>query len=248
MYAPVYLSRVIQKCRHQVVGITALSAAGRQGWIKYIQQRLKMYGLREFLRAVFLYVGCRLRSLLPASAFSDRLFSVRQVASRYNIPTYPCDNVNDPSYIERLKQLEPDLIVSIAANQRFEGRLLNTPRLACLNIHSALLPKYRGMDGLFWALAHGDSEVGVTVHLMNEAFDAGDIIAQQATAVAENDTLHSLYFKVMEIGSSLLAGVVEDFASCTVSTTPNDLASGSYFSAPTPEAVRQFRKLGRRFF
>jgi methionyl-tRNA formyltransferase len=202
----------------------------------------------DFVKAVSLYGISRLMNYWPLRESDNRFYSVTRLAAYYSIPLYPCSNINEKEYTCRLGELDIDIILSVAANQRFKRELLDVPRLACLNVHSALLPKYRGLDGIFWALAHGETQVGVTVHLMNEDFDDGAIVGQQPFEVSPNDTLHSLYFKAIEIGSTLLSQVLDQFDSGTVHRKTNDIAEGSYFSWPNGEAARRFRAQGRRFF
>ena len=248
VYTPVYLAKIIQKSSHSIVGITALSPSGHIGWVNLAKQRLDVYGPVDFMKAVSLYGFSRLMSYWPIGKSGNRFYSVARLAAYYSIPLYPCSNINAKEYICRLRELDIDIVLSVAANQRFKRELLDVPRLACLNVHSALLPKYRGLDGIFWALVHGETQVGVTVHLMNEDFDDGAIVGQQPFEVSPNDTLHSLYFKAIEVGSTLLSQVLDQFDSGTVLTKTNDIAEGSYFSWPNGEAARRFRAQGRRFF
>jgi methionyl-tRNA formyltransferase len=248
VYTPVYLANTIQKSRHSVVGITALPPSGQIGWVNLAKQRLEVYGPLDFIKAVSLYGFSKLMSYWPIRKSSNRFYSVAQVAAYYSIPLYPSSNINAKEYIYSLRELDIDIVLSVAANQRFKRELLDVPRLACLNVHSALLPKYRGLDGIFWALVHGETQVGVTVHLMNEDFDDGAIVGQQPFDVSPNDTLHSLYFKAIEMGSTLLSQALDQFDSGTVLTKTNDIAEGDYFSWPDREAARRFRAHGRRFF
>ena len=248
VYAPVYVSKIIERTHQHVIGITAVSPTGKKSWVQFLRDRFSIYGFRDFVRAAMLFSRCRLQSFLPSTMRNGHDYSIAQVAARHNIDIYPSSDINAPGYLDLLDELDIDIVVSVAVPQLFRGRLLNIPRIACLNVHSALLPKYRGVDGLFWALLHEESEVGVTVHLMNEAFDAGDIVAQQAFDVSETDTLHMLYQRAIDVGATLIARTLDDFASSTVKYQPNDVAAGSYFSAPTPEAAKRFLRLGRRFF
>lgn len=248
VYTPVYIQKIIQKTPHSIVGITALSPSGNTGWIKLAKQRLNTYGLLDFIKAVSLFGFYKLRSYWPIKKVQGRFYSVNQLAAHYSIKLFPHSNINTKDYIRQLKDLNIDILLSVAANQRFKRNLLEVPRLACLNVHSALLPKYRGLDGLFWALVHGETEVGVTVHIMNENFDDGSIVGQQAFTVNSDDTLHRLYFKAIEAGSTLISQVMDQYASGTVSKKPNNKEEGSYFSWPDRESARCFRNNGFRFF
>lgn len=110
------------------------------------------------------------------------------------------------------------------------------------------MPKYRGLDGLFWALVHGETTVGVTAHRMTAGFDEGEILGQAPFVVPPDATLHDLYLEAIRQGASLLARVLDELATGASRGRANDVAAGSYFSAPTPEAVREFRRRGKRFF
>ncbi len=248
VYAPVYVARLIQKVRHEIVGITALPLGGRKGWLGLAGQRLAIYGPRDFLRAAWLFTRCRTLGAIPIRRGSRRDYSVLRLARRHSIPIYSSEDVNSKSFVERVKTLNVDILLSVAANQIFRRALLSTPRLACLNVHSSLLPKYRGVDGLFWALAHGETRVGVTVHLMTEGIDDGAIVCQEPMDVVPTDTLHSLYYKAIDLGSDLVAHALDLFEDGHVVTTRNELSAGSYYSWPTRAAAKQFRRHGRRFF
>lgn len=248
VYTPVYIQKIIQKTSHSIVGITALSPSGNTGWISLAKQRLNTYGLVDFIKAVTLFGFYKLKDYWPIKRASGRFYSVGQLAAHHSIKLFPHSNINDKEYIRQLGNLNIDILLSVAANQRFKRDLLGIPRLECLNVHSALLPNYRGLDGLFWALVHGETEVGVTVHIMNEAFDDGSIVGQQAFTVDSDDTLHRLYFKAIEIGSTLISQVLDQYASGTVSKKPNNKDEGSYFSWPDRESARRFRDNGYRFF
>ena len=100
----------------------------------------------------------------------------------------------------------------------------------------------------FWVLANGERVTGTTVHFMNEAIDAGDIIVQERFNITGEDTLHSLVCRTkIEIGPRLLLEAISRIEAGTVEARPMDLASGSYFSFPDRDAVARFRGHGRKF-
>jgi methionyl-tRNA formyltransferase len=246
LYAPRYLRRVLGVLRHDVIGAAALAPAGPGGWGALVRQRFAMYGPIDFLRIGARFAARKATRLLPSRTGAEP-HSVDEALRSAGVPRIPCRRVNDPAFVDLLRALEVDVLVSIAANQRFGAALLRAPRVVALNVHSSLLPKYRGLDGLFWALVHGEKEVGVTVHVMSERIDEGDIVAQEAIAVGEDDSLHVLYLKAMDVGARLLADAVDAHAAGRVVRRRNDPAAGSYFSWPTREAARAFRRRGRRF-
>jgi methionyl-tRNA formyltransferase len=236
IYAPRYLAATVEKSRHEFVGVTALAPGGKHGFWGLVRERWRLYGTVDFLRAGKLYVRSRMSG------------TVASVARANGIEMVPCTKVNDPDYIDGLRRREVDVLVSIAANQLFKGDLLAAPRVAAVNLHSALLPSYRGLDGLFWALVHGETTVGVSAHLMTEKFDEGGILGQAPFPVPPKATLHDLYLTAIDQGSTLLAEVLDQLEAGTATPRVNDVDAGSYFSAPTPEAAQEFRRRGNRFF
>lgn len=246
LYAPRYLRRAIARLRHDVVGTAALDPGGARGWGGLLRQRLAMYGPFDFLRIGMRFAVSKAMCLLPRGRGGEPR-SVDEALRDAGVRRVACRSVNDPAFIASLRELEVDVLVSIAANQRFRSALLDVPRVVALNVHSSLLPKYRGLDGLFWALVHGEEEVGVTVHVMSEGIDEGDIVAQEPFCVVPGESLHDLYLRAMDVGSRLLADAVDAYASDRVIRRRNDAAAGSYFSWPTREAARAFRRRGHRF-
>lgn len=246
LYAPRYLRRAIAALEHDIVGVAALDPGGPGGWRGLLRQRLAMYGPLDFLRIGARFAAGRAARLLPRRRGSDPR-SVEEALRDAGVRRVACTSVNEPGFVATLRELEVDVLVSIAANQRFRPALLAVPRVVALNVHSSLLPKYRGLDGLFWALVHGEEEVGVTVHVMSAGIDEGDIVAQEPFRVSPGESLHELYLRAMDIGSRLLAESVDAYAGGKASPRPNDPAAGSYFSWPTREAARTFRRRGHRF-
>jgi len=146
-----------------------------------------------------------------------------------------------------IKDLNPNLLVSIFFNQILSKKLLSISQ-DCINIHPAYLPSYKGISPVFWALANDESYTGVTVHYIDEGIDTGEVIYQKEIPISPNDTEHSLYFKCCEAGTALLLKALMDFESGKVKPVNDKNTEDSYFSLPTKQAVRQFRRNGRKFF
>ena len=136
---------------------------------------------------------------------------------------------------------ERELMLSVSA-----GGGLRVPRLGCINVHSALLPHYRGMLPTFWALAQGERQTGVTVHYMTPGIDGGDIVAQRTIPISPQDTLHSLMRTCKRVAADAVIETVEHLREGSVSTIPNPADEGSYYSFPAREDVRRFKAAGRR--
>ena len=168
-------------------------------------------------------------------------------ARRRGIGIWETDDINGPRFLEDLERLRPDVIVSVAASQVLKKEILSLPARGCINVHGALLPRYRGMLPSFWVLFHDEKETGVTVHYMNERLDDGDIIAQEKVAVAARDTQHTVILKTKRAGAELLLRVLKEMERGEVNVRPNDAARATYFSFPTRDEAREFRRRGKRF-
>ena len=130
--------------------------------------------------------------------------AVRAMMEERCIPIITPYNVNDEESVRAIKGFEPDLIVVIAYGQILKTEILNAPRIACVNVHTSLLPKYRGAAPIQWAIINGEVVTGVTTMFMNEGMDAGDVILQKEVAIDREDTAASLSAKLAIVGADLL--------------------------------------------
>lgn len=174
-------------------------------------------------------------------------YSYKEFARRYNIPLVKFQNINTSSAVRYIREMKPDLIVSIYFRNILQDELLHIPARGCINIHPAMLPFYRGISPVFWALAEGEKNVGVTIHFMEKGIDRGDIIIQRSVAVREKDDEHSLFMRCSSIAIPMLLEKIKEIEDNSLVTTAQK-EDGSYFSLPTKKAVRAFKKRGHRFF
>jgi methionyl-tRNA formyltransferase len=246
-YLPLFMQRMAERRAKDIVAMVILSpASGKGGWRKTIQRHLMLYGWWDFLKQSLRFVTYKLIDRLGWQP-NGRFYSIRRVAHHYNIPIYTPQSINDESFLAQLRGLEPDVVVSSAAPQIFRKGILSLPKHGCINVHSALLPKYRGMLPSFWVLTNGETETGVTVHYMDEKLDNGEILAQRRVSIAPDETQHSLLMKTKTLGAELVLEVLDQIENGTVSPQPNNAEEATYFSFPTPEDVRRFRAQGKRF-
>jgi methionyl-tRNA formyltransferase len=170
--------------------------------------------------------------------------TVTAVTRRFGVPLFETRSINAPSYIEKVKQLSPDVIVSVAAPQLFKKEIIAAARLGCINSHSALLPQNKGMMPVFWAMLKGAKTLGVTIHYINERFDDGDIIMQESVPIG-NESLHELILKTKRISAHLIDTTLRRIADGAVTSAPMP-PGGSYQSFPKPHDVREFRRRGKK--
>ena len=153
---------------------------------------------------------------------------VKEFALAHNIPVFQPESVKDGTALEQIRQLNPELIAVAAYGRILPVDILEYPTYGCINVHSSLLPKYRGSAPIHWAILNGDSESGVTIMHMAKAMDAGDIIAQDATPIDPNETVENLHDRLAQMGAKLLVEVVEQIKNGTATRTPQDESKVTY--------------------
>ncbi len=139
--------------------------------------------------------------------------SVAQAAMELGISLWQPKRVNQGSVLTVLRDLAPDLGVSIAYNQIFGRELLGLPRLGCLNLHAGMLPHYRGRNVINWAIINGERAIGVTAHFMDEGIDTGDVLLQRALPIGWTDSYGDVLCRVTRVIPDLVDEAVGLIAS-----------------------------------
>ena len=147
---------------------------------------------------------------------------VKVCAERLGVPVFQPTKLRDGTALETIRQLDPDLIVVAAYGRILPQEILDYPRLGCINVHSSLLPKYRGAAPIHWAILTGEKETGVTIMHMALALDAGDIIRQRATPIDPDETVEDLHDRLARLGAELLVETVAQLADGTATRTPQE--------------------------
>ncbi|HPM75807.1 MAG TPA: formyltransferase family protein [bacterium] len=252
--APIYLHeflfrffRRLQTTHHQIVGVVVESSLTKP-FFSEVFYRLRLYGPWDFLRTGLMILGNKLWSTLYALGLSKRCASVGNVIREFALPRVKTAGVNSPAFLEFVRSNDVDLVVSVASPVLFKKELLQTPKRGCINYHSALLPRYRGIQPLFWALLNGEPEVGVTVHEMDRKLDNGPILVQQRIPVEAGDTLHSLYWKTFAVGPAALLAALDLLEAGEEKRLPNAAENATYFGHPQPEDTRNLKRQGKRLY
>ena len=145
---------------------------------------------------------------------------VKVCALAHEIPVFQPTKLRDGTALAQIQELAPDLIVVAAYGRILPQEILDYPSLGCINVHSSLLPKYRGSAPIHWAILNGDQESGVTIMKMVLALDAGDILAQRATPIDPDETVEDLHDRLADLGAQLLPETVEKLADGTAVAIP----------------------------
>jgi methionyl-tRNA formyltransferase len=135
--------------------------------------------------------------------------SILTLAAEHGLPVLELESFEDPAFLQRLTEMSPDLITVACFPRRFPRAVLDLPRHGCWNVHPSLLPRHRGPAPLFWAFRDGDTETGVTVHIMDDGIDSGDILLQQAIPIPEGIRGSELERTCAEVGARLLLDAVQ---------------------------------------
>jgi len=137
-------------------------------------------------------------------------------------------------FLERLKELAPDLIVVWSYSMILPPEIIRVPRLGCINLHGGLLPEYRGGHVMQWAIINGESETGVTLHYIDEAIDTGPIIAKSKFPIEIDDDGVSVQQKLQESGATLLSEWWQKIIEQTAPKLLQDDAVAHYYRLLTP--------------
>ncbi len=137
---------------------------------------------------------------------------VKAEALERGLPVITVEDLDDPSFAEELKALEPDLFV-VVAFRILPKHLLEIPKRGSVNLHASLLPKYRGAAPIHWAVMRGEEKTGVSIFFLEENVDTGRIIKQEEVDIGPNETTGDLYHKLKKIGSRVLTEALDDIES-----------------------------------
>jgi len=160
------------------------------------------------------------------------------IAKERGVPIYTPEKVGTPEWVERIAALQPDLILSVYYRSMISTKILGLARLGAFNIHGSLLPKYRGRAPVNWAVLHGESRIGMTLHRMVKAADAGAVVDQEGVKLGPRDTAGEAFLKVLPCARRVLARQIDALLAGTAKETPQDETQATYFGGRTPEDGR----------
>ena len=153
---------------------------------------------------------------------------VKALALERSLPLLQPEKARDPQFLEALRELRPDLICVAAFGQILPLAILELPRFGCLNVHTSLLPKYRGAAPIQWALLNGDTQTGVTIMKMDAGLDTGPILAQESTPISDQDDAESLHNRLATLGARLLARTIPAYLEQRVAPSTQPAIGVSY--------------------
>lgn len=201
------------------------------------------------LRIIFMgtpeLAGASLRALLAAPEFSVvavvtqpdqpkgrglklQASPVKEIALQHELPVLQPTRAREETFIQQLRELSPDLIAVAAYGQILPASILELPRFGCLNVHTSLLPKYRGAAPIQRAILDGEIETGVTIMKMDAGMDTGAILTQKKTPIAPADNSQILHDRLAQIGAALLVRTIPEYIAGKIQPQPQPVEGVSY--------------------
>ena len=157
------------------------------------------------------------------------------LAENAGIPMLRIKNINSPEAMDWIRALEPDVILVIGWTQLLKDELLRMPKLACLGFHASLLPKYRGRAPINWALIHGETVTGNSMITLEPEADTGDVVAQRAIPITDEDDCNTLYQKVGQTEVEMLEEVLPQLQRGIVPRSKQDNSIATVMPKRRPE-------------
>lgn len=153
---------------------------------------------------------------------------VKVLAGKLNLPVLQPLKARDAAFLAELRELKPDLIVVVAYGQILPPAILQLPPHGCLNVHTSLLPKYRGAAPIQWAIADGNAETGVTIMQMDAGLDTGPMLATRRTPILPTDDSQVLHDRLAQLGAELLVETIPAYVAGNIQPQPQPAAGSTY--------------------
>jgi methionyl-tRNA formyltransferase len=240
---------LLEDDRIHVCGVVIQAPLGTSSLARLTRRMLDFYGWAQFIRVGVRFAACKALNAIAVGLFRGRfpgVFSLEHFLLKNRVRILRCADVNDPAFVEHLRSLDLDLIVSVAASRKFGTALLGAARHGCINVHNSKLPKNRGMLPNFWSLYNYETEPvsGMTVHAMNDCLDDGPIVLQEELPLDPAESLDRLIARTKRLNARLVLKAIALYRHGTPPLSPNDRAHATYNAFPTRADVQRFRAKG----
>ncbi|MDC0371975.1 formyltransferase family protein [Flavobacteriaceae bacterium] len=245
---PFYLSKNIEfllenlkKNNHDVISCILLSPSPygrRETFFSKAKKVLNIFGLSFFIYYSLKFIKSKLFDTSVKNVLKLNKVSIELLNK----------SINHNDSLDIIDSYKPDLIISILGNEIFKSKILNLPTHGCINLHSSLLPYYKGVMPSFWVLLKKENYTGVSVFKMDEGIDSGPIISQKRIEITNKTTQKDLISKTKKMGMELIIEAVEKIKSGNIDYINNPTGKGTYFSFPKKSDVKEFLNQGEKFF
>mgnify|MGYP006097168539 CR=1 FL=1 len=236
-----YLLPKLKESGHEVLATILFDVAPfgkKESKVKQLIDTQKVFGSGFTLHYMMRYAKGLFRRNVP-EVMADHNIEVVKLPHR----------VNHPSSIESIKKFNADLLVSLAGNEIFKQPLFDSAKYGVINLHSALLPKYRGLMPSFWVMRNDEEITGVSVFFVDDGIDSGPIIIHKKVPLL-NLSQAELIWELKYRGADAIVEACDLVAKHgkDTPTMENDKRDMTYYSRPSKEDVKAFRSIGKKFF
>lgn len=190
---------------------------------------------------VYFYVGVFLSSFFSKIfGLKQKVYSIRQLSKKFNIPIIKTNEPNNKKIIDLIASYNPDLIITTYFDHVIKKELINLPKFGIINVHTALLPDYKGPFPALWPLVKGEKKLGVTIHYINnENLDVGPILAQEEHPVVKGESVLGADCRLVREGVELAIKTVYDIENgVSRSIDQESFGRGKYYGYPTKEDLK----------
>ena len=229
-----------------LIAVVKIDAAGSLGNQKTLF--MKGFGLIQVGKMGLALLFNEILNVIDALSFFKLglLKSLKSVSVACDSKYKTMKDPNDKSNIDWLASQKVDLVVSFSAPCVFRSELLKLPRFGCINLHCSLLPKYAGLLPSFWTLYEKANAFGATVHKMDDKIDNGAILGQVKVSRPSDPSMFNVIRNTKLAGGHLMVSVIRDILGGNVKTQPSQVETKDYYSWPTVDEIKEFRRDGGR--
>lgn len=225
--------------KHEITGCVLLPASPfgkKESTLQKALRTFRVFGMSFFLHYSWKFLWSKL----------FRRNAVAQLFEAQGVKITTLENsINHEDSLKKIRAMQPDVLVSILGNEIFRKPLLEVA--PCLNLHTAPLPRYRGLMPTFWVLRFREAETAVSVFLVDEGIDSGPILVQKPVTIGDK-TQEQLIGETKKIGMEAMVEAIDLLAMGSPELIENDAQKASYYTFPTRDDVRAFRAAGARFY
>ncbi len=219
---------------------------GEKSKIALAKRMIYLYGFWGFIKKGFKYVKCRIKDKIKLFKFI-KCRTIKSIALENNVPVLIKNDVNSEKFSSYVQENAVDLIISVSASQIFKSEILRIPKYGCINLHNGPLPKYQGMMPNFWQMYHDEEYSTLSIHKMTKKLDKGEILLQKHTKIEEEYSLEDLIILTKKKSAKYLLEILE-YINRNKKIPPEIILQNekkSYFSFPTKEDVKNFKRKGK---
>lgn len=226
----------------KIVGCVVLSASPygmRKSFLQKAKETWKVFGNIFFIHYTIKFI---------LSKFNSTNNVVNILKDNRIVPIFLEKGINTNESLEKIREFKPDILISILGNEIFKSKLLKLAPKGCINLHTSLLPKYRGLMPTFWVLKNNEKETGVSVFYVDEGIDSGEIIIQEKLKIKDGCTQAQLIRETKDLGIKAIIKSIDLIYHNRVISIPNNDKFATYYTMPTRKDVKEFLNLGKKFF